>query len=38
LSFAKIFEETFTNPNPELVPMVEEARRALAEAEKKAAS
>jgi hypothetical protein len=30
-------EKTFTNPDPELVPMVEEARRALVEAEAKAA-
>jgi hypothetical protein len=29
----EIFEKTFTNPDPELVPMVEEARRALEEAE-----
>jgi tetratricopeptide (TPR) repeat protein len=34
----EIFERTFTNPDPELVPMVEEARRALEEAEAKAAS
>ena len=34
----EIFEKTFTNPDPELVPMVEEARRALEEAEAKAAS
>jgi len=33
----EIFEKTFTNPDPELVPMVEEARRALEEAEEKAA-
>jgi hypothetical protein len=31
----EIFEKTFTNPDPELVPMVEEARRALEEAEAK---
>jgi hypothetical protein len=35
---AGIFEKTFTNPDPELRPMVEEARRALEEAEAKAAS
>ena len=34
----EIFEKTFTNPDPELVPMLEEARRALEEAEAKAAS
>ena len=34
----EIFEKTFTNPDPELVPMVEEARQALEEAEAKAAS
>jgi hypothetical protein len=31
----EIFEKTFTNPDPELVPMIEEARQALAEAETK---
>jgi tetratricopeptide (TPR) repeat protein len=31
----EIFEKTFTNPDPELVPMVEEAREALAAAEEK---
>jgi serine/threonine protein kinase/tetratricopeptide (TPR) repeat protein len=31
----EMFEKTFTDPDPELVPMVEEARRALAEAEAK---
>ena len=33
-----LFEKTFTNPDPELASMVEEARRALEEAEAKAAS
>ena len=32
------FEKTFTNPDPELVPMIDEARQALEEAEAKAAS
>ena len=30
-----IFEQTFTNPDPELRPMIEEARHALAKAEAK---
>jgi len=34
----EIFAKTFTNPDPELVPMVEEARRALEEAEAKVSS
>jgi hypothetical protein len=29
----EIFEKTFTNPDPKLAPMVEEAREALAAAE-----
>jgi hypothetical protein len=34
----EIFETTFTDPDPELVPMLDEARKALEEAEAKAAS
>ncbi len=31
----KIFEDIFTNPDPELRPMVEEARQALVQVESK---
>jgi hypothetical protein len=34
----EIFERTFTNPDPELAPMLEEARQALAQAESKSSS